>query len=93
MRELRVNAFTAVDNSKIRRETVDGREYVIVPSATLPPNIVMNGVLYPAEETARTYTQLDGKLAPLGHPKDASGKWISAGDPVAIHANHVGALP
>lgn len=92
MRELRVNAFTAVDNSKIRRETVDGREYVIVPSATLPPNIVMNGVLYPAEETARTYTQLDGKLAPLGHPKDASGKWISAGDPVAIHANHVGAF-
>lgn len=92
MRELRVNAFTAVDNSKIRRETVDGREYVIVPSATLPPNIVMNGVLYPAEETARTYTQLDGKLAPLGHPKDANGKWISAGDPVAIHANHVGAF-
>ena len=92
MRELRVNAFTAVDNSKIRRETVDGREYVIVPSATLAPNSVMNGVLYPAEETARTYTQLDGKLAPLGHPKDASGKWISAGDPVAIHANHVGAF-
>lgn len=92
MRELRVNAFTAVDNSKIRRETVDGREYVIVPSATLAPNSVMNGVLYPAEETARTYTQLDGKLAPLGHPKDAAGKWISAGDPVAIHANHVGAF-
>lgn len=92
MRELRVNAFTAVDNSKIRRETVDGREYVIVPSATLAPNSVMNGVLYPAEETARTYTQLDGKLAPLGHPKDANGKWISAGDPVAIHANHVGAF-
>lgn len=92
VKELRVNAFTAVDNSKIRRETVDGREYVIVPSATLAPNSVMNGVLYPAEETARTYTQLDGKLAPLGHPKDASGKWISAGDPVAIHANHVGAF-
>lgn len=92
LKELRVNAFTAVDNSKIRRETVDGRDYVIVPSATLAPNSVMNGVLYPAEETARTYTQLDGKLAPLGHPKDASGKWISAGDPVAIHANHVGAF-
>lgn len=92
MRELRVNAFTAVDNSKIRRETVDGREYVIVPSATLPPNIVMNGVLYPAEETARTFMQLEGKLAPLGHPKNAKGEWISAGDPVAIHTNHIGAF-
>lgn len=92
MRELRVNAFTAVDNSKIRRETVDGREYVIVPSATLPPNIVMNGVLYPAEETARTFKQLDGKLAPLGHPKNAQGEWIKASDPVAIHTNHVGAF-
>ncbi|MEG1038723.1 MAG: hypothetical protein RSE94_02265 [Pseudomonas sp.] len=92
MRELRVNAFTAVDNSKIRRETVDGREYVIVPSSTLPANVVMNSVLYPVEETARTYKQLDGKLAPLGHPKDAAGNWISAGDPVAIHANHIGAF-
>lgn len=92
MRELRVNAFTAVDNSKIRRETVDGRDYVIVPSATLPPNIVMNGILYPAEETARTFMQLEGKLAPLGHPVNAAGDWISASDPVAIHTNHVGAF-
>lgn len=92
MRELRVNAFTAVDNSKIRRETVDGREYVIVPSSTLPPNIVMNDILYPAEETARTFMQLEGKLAPLGHPKNAAGEWISASDPVAIHANHIGAF-
>lgn len=92
MRELRVNAFTAVDNSQIRRETVDGREYVIVPSATLPPNIVMNGILYPAEETARTFMQLDNKLAPLGHPKNAAGEWISAGDPVALNTNHVGAF-
>lgn len=92
MRELRVNAFTAVDNSQIRRETVDGRDYVIVPSATLPPNIVMNGILYPAEETARTFMQLEGKLAPLGHPKNAAGEWISASDPIAIHTNHIGAF-
>lgn len=92
MRELRVNAFTAVDNSKIRRETVDGRDYVIVPSATLPPNVVMNGILYPAEETARTFMQLEGKLAPLGHPVNADGKWISANEATAIHANHVGAF-
>lgn len=92
MKELRVNAYTAVDNSKIRRETVDGREYVIVPSATLPRNVVMNGILYPAEETARTFMQLEGKLAPLGHPKNAAGEWISAAEPTAIHANHVGAF-
>ena len=92
MRELRVNAYTVVDNSQIRRETVDGRDYIIVPSKTLPKNVVMNGVLYPAEETARTYKQLENKLAPLGHPKNAAGEWISAGDPTAIHANHAGAF-
>lgn len=92
MRELRVNAYTAVDNALIRRETVDGRDYIIVPSKTLPPNVVMNGILYPAEETARTYKQLDNKLAPLGHPKNAAGEWISASDPIAIHANHAGAF-
>lgn len=92
MKELRVNAYSLVDNSKIRRTTENGREYVIVPSSTLPGNCVMNSILYPAEETARTYAQLDGKLAPLGHPKDADGNWISASDPIAIHANHVGAF-
>lgn len=92
MRELRVNAYTAVDNALIRRETVDGRDYIIVPSKTLPPNVVMNGIMYPAEETARTYKQLENKLAPLGHPKNAAGEWISAGDPIAIHANHAGAF-
>lgn len=92
MRELRVNAYTLVVNSQIRRETVEGREYIIVPSSTLPPNVTMNNILYPAEETLRTYKQLDGKLAPLGHPKNAAGEWISASDPVAIHANHVGAF-
>lgn len=91
MRELRVNAFTAVDNSKIRRETVDGREYIVVPSKTLPPNIIMNGILYPAEETAKHYKALEGTPAPLGHPKNAKGEWISAKDWAAIHTNHVGA--
>lgn len=92
MRELRVNAYTAVDNAQIRRETVGGRDYIIVPSATLPPNVVMNGILYPAEETARTFMQLNDKLAPLGHPKNTAGEWISAADPIAIHANHAGAF-
>lgn len=92
MRELRVNAYTAVDNALIRRETVDGRDYIIVPSKTLPPNVVMNGILYPAEETARTYMQLNNKLAPLGHPKNAAGEWISASDPLALHTNHAGAF-
>lgn len=92
MTELRVNAYTAVDNALIRRETVDGREYIIVPSKTLPPNIVMNDVLYPATETLRTHKQLEGKLAPVGHPKNAAGQWISAGEAIAIHANHAGAF-
>lgn len=92
MRELRVNAVSAVDKSKIRRETVQGREFLVIPSKTLPPNVVMNGLLYPAEETLRLYKGLEGTAAPLGHPTNEKGEWISAKEWTALHANHVGAF-
>lgn len=87
---LRVNLRTRVNNEAIRRETRNGREKIIVPSATLPDNIVMNDMLYPAEEIAKAYPTLEGTAAPFGHPV-VNGMYMSATHPESINAFWVGA--
>ena len=89
--KIRVNAHVLVNNSSIRREVLNGREHIVVPSWTLPDNIVMNGGLYEPEEIAASYKGLEGSLAPLGHPM-LDGKEIPATHPLAINGYHVGAF-
>jgi len=49
-RHVRVNIRTTANLASIRKERRNGRDKIIVPSATLPDGIVMNGISYPAEE-------------------------------------------
>lgn len=88
--KLRVNINSAVDSKKIRRELRNGREHIVIPSYTLPFNVVMNGGLYTEEGIKEHYPSLEGTLAPLGHPQ-MDGVDISAFEPEAINANYVGA--
>lgn len=90
MTQVRVNIRTAVNASAIRRERRSGRDVVIVPSATLPDNIVMNGIRYPADEIAKSFSTLDGTPAPLGHP-NAEGEFLSASDPRGMVRGFIGA--
>ena len=85
-----VNVTTLVNKSKIRKEKRGGRDVIIIPSVTLPDNVVMNGIRYPAEEIAKSYKSLDRTQAPFGHPM-INGKWTSASDPEAINAHYIGA--
>lgn len=91
---VRCNVKTVVNAAKIRKETRNGRDVIIVPSATLPDDIVMNGsqgkVFYPAAEIAKSFKQLERTPAPLGHPV-INGKFVSAKDPEAIVRHFVGA--
>lgn len=87
-----VQCATAVGRDAIRRETIDGVEHIIVSSFTLPDNIVMNGGLYPAEEIAASFQSLERTLAPVEHPQDSQGNFISATDPSAIHNFYAGAF-
>ncbi|SNT19710.1 hypothetical protein [Sphingopyxis indica] len=93
-RTVRVNIRSAVNNAAIRRERRDGRDYIIVPSATLPDNIVMNGsmgrVRYPADEIAKSFASLENTPAPLGHPT-IEGAFVSAKDPEGLARGWVGA--
>lgn len=91
MDTIRVNARVLVNNAAIRREVLNGREHIVVPSWTLPDDIVMNGGLYEAAEIAAAYKGLEGTLAPLSHPM-VDGKEVSALHPLAINAYHVGAF-
>lgn len=86
----RVNVRVAVNAASIRREQHNGREHIVVPSFTLPDGIVMNGGMYPKEEIDKAYNGLEGTLAPLSHPM-VDGDYVSAREPEAINAYHVGA--
>lgn len=94
MKHVRVNIRSAVNNAAIRRERRDGRDYIIVPSSTLPDNIVMNGsmgrVRYPANEIAKSFASLENTPAPLGHPT-IEGAFVSAKDPEGLARGWVGA--
>jgi len=79
-----------VNSANIRKETRDGREVIIVPSKTLPKDIVMNGILYPADEVKKSFKSLDKTIAPFGHPK-VNGKHVLAADPRGLNVSYIGA--
>lgn len=87
---IQVNITTRVNSQSIRRENYNGRDHLVLPSYTLPANVVMNGGLYTQEEIDAHYQGLEGTLAPLGHPQ-VNGQFVSAFSPEGINAGHIGA--
>lgn len=87
---IRVNVRALANTKAVRREKRNGRDVVIVPSATLPDNVVMNGIMYPADEIEKSYKSLNRAPAPLGHPL-INNQFVSARDPEAINIGWVGA--
>lgn len=88
--QVRVNIRTLANSAAIRREKRNGREVIIVPSATLPDDVVMNDILYPAAEIAKSFKTLERTPAPLGHPT-INGAFVSARDPEGINLGWIGA--
>ncbi|EPM6208270.1 hypothetical protein [Enterobacter hormaechei] len=87
---MQVNITTKVNSQSIRRETYNGREHLVLPSYTLPANVVMNGGLYTQEQIDAHYKGLEGTLAPLGHPQ-VNGQFVSAFSPEGLNVGYVGA--
>ncbi len=87
---VRVNIRAAASMGGIRRERRNGRDKIIVPSATLPDNVVMNEIQYPADEIAKGFASLNGTFAPLGHPM-IEGQFVSASHPEGINVGWIGA--
>jgi hypothetical protein len=89
-KHVRVNIRTMANMASIRKERRNGRDKIIVPSATLPDGIVMNGISYPAEEIEKGFMSLNNTYAPLGHPT-VNGMFVSASDPEGINIGWIGA--
>jgi hypothetical protein len=90
VKQIRVNVLSLANVAKVRKEVRNGREVLIVPSATLPDNVVMNGIRYEADEIAKSFGTLNKTPAPYGHPK-VNGKFVSARDPEGINIGWIGA--
>ena len=91
-KKIMVQCSTRIHKADISRSSIAGVEHIVVSSATLPDNVVMNGGLYPAEEIEKGFATLERTLAPVEHPVDSNGNFLSASDPVAIHGFHAGAF-
>lgn len=87
---VRVNIRSVANTRAVRREKRNGRDVVIVPAATLPDGIVMNDIMYPADEIEKSFAGLNRTPAPLGHPT-INGKFVSARDPEGINIGWIGA--
>lgn len=77
-----VNIATLVANSEIRTEVVEGVSFTVLPSRTLPPNIVMNGILYDEKDVEANIVTLDMSPVTIGHPV-VNGKFAPASDPIS----------
>lgn len=81
--DIRVNIRTQVNLNDITEQTdKNGRACIVIPSKTLPDNVVMNRILYPAEEIEKGYQTLEGTPAPMGHPM-VDGVYVPASHPEA----------
>ena len=80
-----------ISKNNIRRENRSGVEHIIITSYTLPPNIVMNRVLYPEEITKRDFKTFNRTPAPIEHPK-VDGNFVLASDPEADLEYRIGAF-
>jgi len=89
-KRIRVNVKALANTAAVRRETRNGRDVLVVPSATLPDDVVMNDILYPAAEIEKGYASLNRSPAPAGHPL-INGKFVSARDPEGINIGWCGA--
>lgn len=90
MTNKRINIRFIQNSKAARTEVRNGRDLIIVPSATLPDDVVMNGLKYPAEEIEKSYASLERTPAPFGHPM-VNGQFVSATDPEGLNIGYIGA--
>ncbi len=89
MSKRRVHILTAVNASAVSKT---GGKYTIKGVCGAVNDIVMNGMLYPADQLAKGVATLNGKPAPAGHPKNDAGQYISALNGEALLNAYIGSV-
>lgn len=81
-----------VSTVNARNVSKTGGTYTIRDVVGAVDGIVMNGMLYPGEQLAKSAPTLNGKPAPAGHPKNPEGQYISAANGDALLTSYVGSV-
>ncbi len=68
-----------VNSAASREETVQGRDYVVIPAVTAKG--VMNKIFYPGSELQKAIPTCNGRTVTISHPKNESGSHILANTP------------
>lgn len=89
MAKKRVHILSTVNAAHV---TKAAGTYTIREVCGAVDDIVMNGMVYPAKELAAAAPGLSGKPAPAGHPKNASGQFISATNGEALQSAYIGSI-
>lgn len=89
--------FLAVNygSAAVRRETLDGREYLVAPLSMIVPG-VLNGskgrLFYPLDEISRNHDSWNGMPMVVNHPVDKKGQPCSARHPSILEKYGVGTV-
>lgn len=88
-----IQVINQVETSRIRVERDDNNdEIIILGGYTMPDDIVMNRIMYPREEIESSYRGLEGIPAPIGHPHDSDGNYVSASSEIGVNRFQHGAF-
>lgn len=90
LKTTRINVTRILNTKAAKKAKRDGRDVIVVPSATMPDDIVMNRIKYPAAEIKKSFAGLEKTPAPLEHPV-ANGKFVSARSPEGLNRGWIGA--
>jgi len=84
--------FNASEVSKsIRKETLNGRDFIVSPCKLMPVGGVMNRGMYPDYAVFESLNQWNGRPVTLSHPiKDVGDNSISANNPVTFQEQVIG---
>lgn len=80
--------------AKVRRETLEGRDHLVVPAAMLAEGAwtgEYGTFMYPAAELKKSVSRWDHKPVVVYHPKK-DGEAISACDPAVLNTQKVGVI-
>lgn len=79
----------------VRRETFDGRAYIVAPMTMIQPGVLTANkgrLAYFLEDLQASYTAWNGMPIVVNHPVDSSGNSISARDPKVLEQYGIGTV-
>lgn len=91
MNRIQCNVLTQVNAGNVMRDEMRG---VITLKNVVPivDDVVMNGGYYQKEDIDVSYESMEDTIAPIGHPTDRNGNFISAKSGSAIQNFYAGAV-